>query len=140
MPQVSVVFWEICVCVCVCLDRQNPQLALKTLQNQNIWGSYDTLEKTIIRSFAGKASIKRKGLQTLRPLHHALSARGLMCHIIRGKPYMCNCVLHNATWSLRILIHLYLSIRAREGLNLKFDISHLKLLLKMSQVSFLLLN
>ena len=33
------------MCVCVCLDRQNPHLAFKTLQYQNIWASYDTLEK-----------------------------------------------------------------------------------------------
>ena len=34
------------------LDRQNPHLAFKTLQNQYISASYDTLEKTIILSFA----------------------------------------------------------------------------------------
>ena len=62
-----------------------------------MWASYDMLEKTIIRNFAEKASVKRKSLQTLRPLHGALSARGLMRRIIRGKPYTCNCVLRNAT-------------------------------------------
>ena len=56
----------------------------------------------VIQRFAGKASVRRKGLQTLRPSHRALSARGLKGRIIRGKPYMCNCVLHNATWSLSI--------------------------------------
>ena len=42
------------MCVCVSVDRQNPHLAFKTLQNQYIWASYDTLEKTIILSFAEK--------------------------------------------------------------------------------------
>ena len=73
----------------VSLDRQNPHLAFKTLQYHNMWASYDMLEKTIIRNFAEKASVKRKSLQTLRPLHGALSARGLMRRIIRGK----HCVL-----------------------------------------------
>ena len=82
--------------VYVSLDRQNPHLAFKTLQYHNMWASYDMLEKTIIRNFAEKASVKRKSLQTLRPLHGALSVRGLMRRIIRGKPYMCNCVLCNA--------------------------------------------
>ena len=41
------------------------------------------LKKTIIRNFAEKASVTRKGLQT-----RALSARGLMRRIIRGKPYV----------------------------------------------------
>ena len=52
----------------------------------------------VILSFAGKASVKRKGLQTLRPSHHAVSARDLMLRTIRGKPYMCrpNCILCNA--------------------------------------------
>ena len=45
---------------------------------EDIWTSYDVLENTIIQSFAGKASVKRKSLQMLRPLHGALSARGLM--------------------------------------------------------------
>ena len=56
----------------------------------------------VIQRFAGKASVKRKGLQTLRPSHCAVSARGLMRRTIRGKPYTCNCVLCNAMWSLRI--------------------------------------
>ena len=77
----------VCVCVCVSLDRQNPHQAFKTLQYQNIWASNDTLEKTIILSFAGKASVKRKGLQTLRPSHRAVSTRGLMWRTIRGKPF-----------------------------------------------------
>ena len=47
------------------VDTQNPPLVFKTLQYQNMWASYDTLEKTIILSFAGKASVKRKGLQKL---------------------------------------------------------------------------
>ena len=53
------------MCVYVSVDRQNPHLVFKTLQNQYIWASYDTLEKTIILSFAEKASVKRKGLQKL---------------------------------------------------------------------------
>ena len=32
-PRHTVVFWEICLCMCVSLDRQNPHLAFKTLQN-----------------------------------------------------------------------------------------------------------
>ena len=86
--------------VYVSLDRQNPHLVFKTLQYHNMWESYDALEKTIIQTFAGKASVKRKGLQTLRPSHRALSARGLMQCTIRGKPCKCNCVLCNATWSV----------------------------------------
>ena len=65
----------------------------------NIWASYDTLEKTIIQRFATKASVKRKCLKMLRPSHCAMPAHGLMRRIICGKPYMCNCVLRNATWS-----------------------------------------
>ena len=84
------------MCVYVSLDRQNPHLAFKTLQYKHMWASYDTLEKTIILSFAEKASVKRKGLKTLRLSHRAVSARGLMRRTIRGKPYMCNCVLRNA--------------------------------------------
>ena len=87
------------VCVCVSLDRQNPHLVFKTLRNQYTWASYDTLEKTIILSFAEKALVKRKGLQTLRLSHRAVSACGLMRRTIRGKPYMCICVLRNATRS-----------------------------------------
>ena len=44
-------------------------------------------KKTIILSFAEKALVKRKGLQTLRLSHRAVSARGLMRRTIRGKPY-----------------------------------------------------
>ena len=47
------------------MDRHNPHLVFKTLQYQNTWASYDTLEKTIIRSFSEKASVKRKGIDTL---------------------------------------------------------------------------
>ena len=53
--------------VYVSLARQNPHLAFKTLQYHNMWASYDMFEKTIIRNFAEKASVKRKSLQTLRP-------------------------------------------------------------------------
>ena len=77
---------SVCLCVYVSLDRQAeplPQLddcmcsgSFKTLQYQNIWASYDTLEKTIIQRYAGKASVMKKGLQTLRPSHRAMSARG----------------------------------------------------------------
>ena len=59
--------------MCVSVDRT--LLEFKTLQNQYIWASYDTLEKTwasydtlektIILSSAEKASVKRKGLQKL---------------------------------------------------------------------------
>ena len=59
------------VCVTVSVDRHSPHLEFKTLQYQTIWASYDLLEKTIIQSFAVKASVKRKSLQTLRPLHGA---------------------------------------------------------------------
>ena len=48
------------MCVCVSVDRQSPHLAFKTLQNQYIWASYDTLEKTIILSFAEKASCSQE--------------------------------------------------------------------------------
>ena len=64
-----------------------------------MWASYDTLEKTIIQRFVEKASVKRKGLETLHPSHRAVSARGLMRRTIRGEPYMCNCVLRNAMWT-----------------------------------------
>ena len=37
---------SVCLSVCVSLDRQNPHLVFKTLQNQYTWASYDTLEKT----------------------------------------------------------------------------------------------
>ena len=33
------------------------------------WASYDTLKKTIILSFAKKASVKRKSLQKLLTIH-----------------------------------------------------------------------
>ena len=57
-----VVFWEICLS----MDRQNPHRVFKTLQNQYTWASYDTLEKTIILSFAEKASVKRKACKSFR--------------------------------------------------------------------------
>ena len=75
------------MCVCGSLDRQNPHLEFKTLQYHNMWTSYDTLEKTIIQRFVGKASVKRKGLQRFHPSHRAVSAHGLMRRTIRGKPY-----------------------------------------------------
>ena len=99
--------------VYVSLDRQNPHLAFKTLQYHSMWALYDMLEKTIIRNFAEKASVKRKSLQTLRPLHGALSARGLMRRIIRGKPHTCSCVLRNATCS-HCYVHLYSSSRTED--------------------------
>ena len=61
----SGVFWEICLCMCVSLDRQNPHLAFKTLQNQNMWASYDMLEKTIIQSFAEKLQSREKACKSL---------------------------------------------------------------------------
>ena len=111
-----------CVCVCVCgsLDRQNPHLEFKTLQYHNMWTSYDTLEKTIIQRFAGKASVKRKGLQTLRPSHCALSARGLMRRTIRGKPY--NYVqLHIAQCHVEFVFHVCLLLELKSvGLRIKY--------------------
>ena len=69
----------VCVCVCVCVSGQAESTpSVQTLQNQYTWASYDTLEKTIILSFAEKALVKRKGLQTLRQSHRAVSTRGLM--------------------------------------------------------------
>ena len=65
-------------------------------------------KKTIIQRFAGKASVKRKGLQTLCPLHRAVSPRGLMRRTIRG-----NCVLRNAMWGLSSFI-MCLFTRAQE--------------------------
>ena len=44
----------------VSLDRQNPHLAFKTLQNWYIWAPYDTLEKTIIRSEFCKKSFSQE--------------------------------------------------------------------------------
>ena len=64
------------MCVCVSVDGQNPHLAFKTLQNQYIWASYDTLEKTIILSFAEKASVKRKGLQKLKTIRAIAASMG----------------------------------------------------------------
>ena len=76
------------VCVCVCVSGQAESTpSVQTLRNQYTWASYDTLEKTIILGFAEKALVKRKGLQTLRLSHRAVSARGLMRRTIRGKPY-----------------------------------------------------
>ena len=86
------------LCVTVSVDRQNPNLEFKTLQHQNIWASYDMLEKLSFKVLhAGKAnSVKRKSLQMLCPLNRALSARGLMRRIVQGKPYTCNLLLRNA--------------------------------------------
>ena len=81
-PRVTVVFWEICLCMCVCIFGQAESTQCSKLFNTN----YDMLEKIIIQSFAGKASVKRKGLQTLQPSHRAVSACGLMRCTICVKP------------------------------------------------------
>ena len=52
--------------VCIFGQAESTPIVFKILQNQNMWASYDTLEKIfIIQSFAEKASVKRKGLQKL---------------------------------------------------------------------------
>ena len=54
------------VYVCVSLDRQNPLIVFKTLQYQNMWASYDMLEKNIIRSFAEKLLSREKACKSFR--------------------------------------------------------------------------
>ena len=48
------------------LDSQNPHLVFKTLQNQNIWASYDTLEKLSFGVLQKKLQSREKACKSFR--------------------------------------------------------------------------
>ena len=60
--------------MCVCISGQAE--STPSVQNQYIRASYDMLEKTIIRSFAEKASVKRKDLQKLYTIRAIAASMG----------------------------------------------------------------
>ena len=60
-PQVTVVFWEICVCMHVSVTRQV----------ESSPGLQNSLLLEYIGFIAEKALLKEKGLRTLLPLHHS---------------------------------------------------------------------